>query len=223
MSHDRLVFVVSFAVVSLLLPSCATSPNKPSSESSPTKWNYNGPHPYQSNLSVQIALNDSVFLLQDILECHRYIDSMKSQWYAYPPKSELYGGFIIPLLSVKVINTGSGALRAPRADCAALPSGHSAEVEWDVGVVGDSQPLRSGYIKQDFFSRHLIEFTDLDSGARRILADSLDIYEYYNLDHVNPGRYWVTAAVQNFRTAESSPPIWTGRVQSDTLYFRLVD
>jgi len=216
------IFALLASVTTIL--ACATTPPRVTgTQLNPSDWRYNGPHPYQDDLTVQIALNDSVYLLEDIKDCQRYIDSMRAHWYAHPPRSELYGGYIIPLLSVEITNNSTADLSVPTYGTQIFASRDNADMYWQIGMAGSREPVKPIIALTDFFEPLLPDYAGLSEGASRLLADSVDVFGFYHLPTTQPGTYWITVTLQNYGWQESTPPIWTGRIQSDTLYFRIID
>jgi len=131
-----------------------------------------------------------------------------------------------------VQNVSSIDLRVKKM--AQLISGRDTGVDEDemdvvilVGAEGDSAAVR----QRDLGSLgHPVRlwydpgyFRTLRSGEDRMLADSVDILCINDFIPQRAARYWMLARFQNYAFKESDPPYWTGQVESDTVWFRVVE
>ena len=60
------------------------------------------------------------------------------------------------------------------------------------------------------------------------LPDSFNVLSVYSIyleecTFLDTGRYWLFVQYSNFLTVDTVPPVWTGTVKSDTLWFRITE
>jgi len=72
------------------------------------------------------------------------------------------------------------------------------------------------------------KLTIIPKGDSLRMPDTIDILGYYlnyfkYFGKIDSGRYWVVLEHENELTLDTMPPIWTGFVTSDTLWFRITE